>query len=88
MVAQKVIYRRSGGDKCFHNRVGGMAREFPVEGYVRTRQDGNVELLAQGELRAVDAYLSRIERALSAFFDGTVVDFVPRQVVSGFIVKR
>jgi acylphosphatase len=62
----------------FHGRVQGVgfrwttqriAGRHPVTGFVRNQPDGTVELVAQGEPPALDAFLAEIESALAENID-------------------
>jgi acylphosphatase len=44
----------------FRYTVRTIARHHPVSGYVKNLPDGSVELIAQGELRAINALLAEV----------------------------
>jgi acylphosphatase len=55
-----------------------LARGFAVAGYVRNLANGNVELVAEGEEREVEAFLQAVARQMAGSIHGsTVVDETP-----------
>jgi acylphosphatase len=42
------------------------ARRLNLQGYVRNREDDSVEVVAEGEKRALDQFLARLKRGPSA----------------------
>ena len=47
----------------FRFTAQGLAREFPVTGYVRNLPDGNVEVVAEGEEEEVKRYLDAVRHS-------------------------
>jgi acylphosphatase len=54
-----------------------LATGFPVTGYVRNLPDGRVELVAEGEPAALDAFLAAVRSELGDKIRSTSVDPEP-----------
>lgn len=47
-----------------------IARAYPVAGYVRNLPDGRVEVVAEGEPEALDAFIGAIRREFEGYIEG------------------
>lgn len=63
-------YVQGIGFRYTTERIG---RKFPVTGYVRNLPNGKVELVAEGEERALQDFLKAVEEAFKSFIRGTEV---------------
>ena len=75
MTARRAVVKgrvQGVGFRWFAERA---ARELGVRGWVRNREDGAVETLAEGDEAAIAAYLARLERGpQGSRVDGVVVE--------------
>ena len=60
MPAERVIYSGRVQGVGFRYTVRNIAKHHPVTGYVRNLSDGSVELVAQGELPAINSLLADV----------------------------
>jgi acylphosphatase len=61
------------------------ARAIGINGWVRNRRDGSVEVLAVGDPALVDRFIDRLREGSSASqVDGMDVSDVPLQAIDGF----
>ncbi len=60
MLRQKVFYSGNVQGVGFRQAVAWLARDFPVEGWVRNLPDGRVELAVQGDSAVVKRLLAKI----------------------------
>ena len=58
----RVVYSGRVQGVGFRATSAGIARRFPVVGYVRNQSDGTVELIARGPSDAVQGFLDAIAR--------------------------
>jgi acylphosphatase len=66
-----------------------MARHLNLQGYVRNREDRSVEVVAEGEKRALDQFLAQLKRGPSAAtVDRVDAKWLPsRHAFRGFEVR-
>jgi acylphosphatase len=66
-----------------------LAREHTVTGWVRNESDGSVLLEAQGESRAVETLLNRVQQAMERHIDAAErVSAVDVAGENGFQIRR
>ena len=89
MTARRAVIRgrvQGVGFRFFAERA---AHSLGVHGWVRNREDGTVETLAEGDERAVGEYLARLSRGpLGARVDEVVVEDAAGEGLSAFEVRR
>jgi acylphosphatase len=64
-----------------------LAESHPVSGYVHNLRDGNVEVVAEGEAEAVEAFLAALGRQMAGYIKQTAVEEVPCGGYQGFRVQ-
>ena len=83
---------RSGGLCAFTSfkvsSVGGSAAGFPVAGFVRNLENGDVELVAEGEAEEVDRLLAAIDEHMAGNIRGRDVHDEPPSGLKGFEIRR
>jgi acylphosphatase len=88
MVRKRILYAGRVQGVGFRYTTQGIARGFPVAGYVRNLPDGRVELVAEGEGSEVSAFLARV----ADHWAGSVTDAAetdePVQGLAGFAIRR
>ncbi|MGE5194896.1 MAG: acylphosphatase [Deltaproteobacteria bacterium] len=62
MTTERIIFSGRVQGVGFRYTVHSLARRHPVAGYVRNLPDGTVELVAQGNLTAVNVLLAEVQR--------------------------
>jgi acylphosphatase len=72
----------------FRYTVRQLADGFPVAGYVRNLPSGEVELLAEGEPEAVEAFLGAVQRRMAGYIEKTTVAEVAPGGVRGFQIRH
>jgi acylphosphatase len=61
---RRVIYEGTVQGVAFRRRAVEVAERYPVTGYVKNLDDGTVELVADGEPRAVEAFLAHVAQRM------------------------
>jgi acylphosphatase len=72
-VCKRVCYSGHVQGVGFRYTAQGLARGYPVTGYVRNLPSGEVELVAEGEPDPVDAFLGAVARRMAGYITHTVV---------------
>ena len=73
----------------FHYTAQHLARSHPVAGYVRNLPDGDVEMVAEGEAKDLDALAQAIARQMEGFIRDTNVSTAPATgQLSGFAIRH
>lgn len=89
MTARRAVVRgrvQGVGFRFFAERA---AHSLGVRGWVRNREDGTVETLAEGDEGAVGEYLARLSRGpLGSRVDEVVVEDAAGEGLSAFEVRR
>ncbi|WP_201450097.1 acylphosphatase [Pontibacillus sp. HMF3514] len=76
-----------------HGRVQGVgfrfsakqkAKEFNVNGWVQNRQDGTVEVEAEGEEKQIDAFLEALKHGPSPYAKVSDIDITNFDQIKGF----
>jgi acylphosphatase len=87
-VCKRVVYAGSVQGVGFRYTVRGIARGFPVAGYVRNLPDGRVEVVAEGEEGEVVAFVAAVARRWhDNITDASQTDELP-QGLAGFTIRR
>jgi acylphosphatase len=87
-VGKRVLYSGRVQGVGFRATARDVASGFPVSGHVRNLPGGDVELVAEGEPDAVDAFLDSLARRLTGFIDRVTVRDEPAAGLRGFVVRR
>lgn len=64
-VCKRVLYTGQVQGVGFRYTARGLARGYPVTGYVRNLPDGSVELVAEGEGVAVEEFLAAVAERMA-----------------------
>ena len=64
-----------------------LAERFPVAGYVRNLPSGQVELVAEGSVADVDAYLAAVARRMADYIANVTVEDETPSGYTGFAVR-
>jgi acylphosphatase len=64
-----------------------LAERFPVAGYVRNLPSGQVELVAEGSVADVDAYLAAVARRMAGYIDNVTVENETPSGYTGFDIR-
>ncbi len=65
----------------FRYTAQGIARQYPVSGYVRNEPDGTVEMLVQGAEADIDNFVQDVQREFEGFIRDTRIEpvvYTPR----------
>jgi acylphosphatase len=77
-VAKRVLYSGHVQGVGFRYTAQGLAAGYPVAGFVRNLSSGEVELVAEGEPDAVEAFLAAVARRMASYITNTTVqDIAP-----------
>jgi acylphosphatase len=86
-VCKRVTYSGRVQGVGFRATAQGLAAGHPVAGYVRNLPGGGVELLAEGEAAAVDAFLAAVARRMAGYVTGVSVQDEAPSGQAGFHVR-
>jgi acylphosphatase len=87
-VGKRVLYSGRVQGVGFRATARHVAAGFPVSGYVRNLPGGDVELVAEGEPAAVDAFLAALAGRMAGCIDRVAVHEEPAAGRQGFVVRR
>jgi acylphosphatase len=87
-VCKRVYYSGHVQGVGFRYTAQGLARGYPVTGYVRNLSSGEVELVAEGEPVPVDAFLAAVARQMAGSITHTVVHEDPPLGFPDFRIRR
>jgi acylphosphatase len=77
-VRKRIQYRGRVQGVGFRYTAQQLAEGFPIAGHVRNLSNGDVELVAEGSLEAVEAFLASVARRLGDYIrDSTVSEETP-----------
>jgi acylphosphatase len=65
-----------------------LAEGFPVSGYVRNLATGEVELVAEGEAKDVDAFLDAVAQQMAGYIETQTIREEPVQGFRDFRVRH
>jgi acylphosphatase len=88
IVGKCVSYRGQVQGVGFRFTTIEVARSFAVSGTVRNCSNGSVELFVQGEVPAVEAFLTALGRRMEGYIDEQTVEDAAPTDVSGFHIVR
>jgi acylphosphatase len=87
-VCKRVQYRGQVQGVGFRYTAQQLAGGFPIAGYVRNLSNGDVELVAEGDPAAVEAFLESVARRMGDYIaDQTVSTETPSGLV-GFRIRH
>ncbi|MET0241097.1 MAG: acylphosphatase [Sphingobium sp.] len=85
MIARRIRVRGRVQGVFFRDWTAGEARALGITGWVRNRTGGSVEILAQGEVEAVEALVAKLHLGSPASrVDALTVDEVEFAGLEGF----
>jgi acylphosphatase len=73
MICKHVIYEGRVQGVGFRYTTQRVASGFRVAGFVRNREDGRVELVAEGEPEQVDGFLDAVAQRMTGYIQRTEV---------------
>lgn len=88
MVSKHVRYAGRVQGVGFRYTTQALAAGFPVAGYVRNVPSGEVELVAEGEESAVEAFLAAVARRMAGYITNTTVQDAAVTGHRGFQIRR
>ena len=87
-IARRVVFSGTVQGVFFRATARDTARRFSVVGYVQNLPDGKVELMAEGELSEIDAFVAAVEEAMTGFIDATEIsEFEALGEFKGFAIR-
>jgi acylphosphatase len=87
-VCKRVLYSGRVQGVGFRYTTRHLAQGFPVAGYVRNLRDGRVEVLAEGEAQAVEAFLAALEQQMADYVEGRAAQDEAPQGSKGFVIRH
>jgi acylphosphatase len=84
VVAKRVLYTGRVQGVGFRYTAQGLAAAHPVAGHVRNLPTGAVELVAEGEADAVDAFLAAVAARMADYIEHADVADAPPAGRTGF----
>jgi acylphosphatase len=72
-ICKRVTYSGQVQGVGFRYAARQVASGFPVAGFVRNLRDGDVEIVAEGDAAAVEAFLAAIMQRMQGYITGTEV---------------
>lgn len=87
-VCKRVLYSGRVQGVGFRYTTQSLATGYPVAGYVRNLPSGEVELVAEGEENAVEAFLAALAQRMAGYISNTTVQDAAPTGQSGFRIRR
>jgi acylphosphatase len=87
-VRKFVHYSGSVQGVGFRYTAQSIAAGYMVAGWVRNRDDGDVELVVEGTADQVDAFLAELARRMRGYIERTQVHEEPPAGARGFQIRR
>jgi acylphosphatase len=87
-VRKRVLYAGTVQGVGFRYTTNGIARHYPVAGWVRNLRDGRVEVIAEGEPADVAAFLDAIVSHWRNHLAEVEETAEPPQGLTGFSIQR
>jgi acylphosphatase len=88
LIARKIHYFGSVQGVGFRYTARDVAAGFAVAGYVRNLDNGEVELVAQGEAAEVDRFLAALEERMTGYIEGRRDEDEPVGRFDRFEIRR
>jgi acylphosphatase len=88
MVCKRICYGGRVQGVGFRYTTQRLAEGFPVIGYVRNLPGGDVELVAEGEAVAVQAFLDAVARQMVGYIVTQSIQEEPLQGFQGFRIRH
>jgi acylphosphatase len=86
-VCKRICYRGRVQGVGFRYTARGLARGYPIAGYVRNLPTGEVDLAAEGEETDVQAFLDALARQMVDHIQEQTVTDEPPQGYKGFVIR-
>ena len=87
-VCKRVVYSGQVQGIGFRNMAQWLAVGHPVAGFVRNLPSGEVELVAEGEDSAVEAFLAAVAQRMAGYISNTTVEDAAPTGERGFRIRR
>ena len=87
MVCKRVLYSGRVQGVGFRYTAQALAAGYPVAGYVRNLPSGEVELVAEGEESAVEAFLAAVAQRMAGYIRNTTIQDVAPTGQRGFRIR-
>jgi acylphosphatase len=87
LVCKRVYYSGQVQGVGFRYTAHRLARGFAVGGSVRNLNDGRVELVAEGAMAEVDAFLAAVAKMMAEYIHEQTVEDAPAQGCQGFVIR-
>jgi len=88
LVCKRVLYSGRVQGVGFRYTTQALAAGHPVAGHVRNLPSGEVELVAEGEADAVEAFLAAVARRMAGYITSTTVQDAAPSGQRGFHIRR
>jgi acylphosphatase len=87
-VCKHVLYSGRVQGVGFRYTAHGLAARFPVAGFVRNLPSGDVELVVEGPIDQVDAFLAAVAGRMADYIDQTSVQEAEPTGRRGFSIRH
>ena len=87
-VCKRVLFRGRVQGVGFRQTTHALAKMFPVKGYVRNLPDGRVEMVLEGDIIDVDAFIGRIGGMMGDNVEDQEEEEIPTQNFATFEIRR
>jgi acylphosphatase len=87
ITCKRVLYSGRVQGVGFRYTAQGLAAGFPVAGHVRNLPTGEVELVAEGEAEAVEAFIAAVAQRMAGYVTNTTVQDAAPSGQSGFRIR-
>jgi acylphosphatase len=88
MIARKIHYSGRVQGVGFRDTAREVAAGFAVAGYVRNLDNGDVELVAQGEEADVDRFLAALGERMRGYIESRHDEDEPVRAIEGFAIRH
>lgn len=88
MIARKTIFSGNVQGVGFRMTTRNLARGFTVAGTVRNLDNGDVEVICEGEQTEVERFLAAIEETMNGFIESRSDAEEPVRNRSGFAIRH